>query len=363
MPRVVTYGGPVLTHPKVLPIVFAGDPFANDIRVFTSTLGQTAYWNTIASEYGVGPLTGEAAVVVPETPPASIANDQIPAWLSSKMTAGVLPMPDGSTIYAIFYPSGTIITSGGAAQSCVANYGYHDEGTAPNGAAYPFAVLPRCHNAWQSDLANLTNATSHEYLEASTDPLTETAKAYYDVDPDHYAWAVLAGGPAEIGDMCTVVIGADYYGPPGFPYVVQRMWSNAAAAAGHDPCVPAETGPYFNAAPVLDDAITINAGNAGKVATRGVRIPVGQTRTIEVDLYSDAPTNGPWNVQAADLGKLAKKAPLLDLSLDRATGQNGDKLNLTITPLQSNTYGIEVFFLVSSLAGRESIWVGLVGNE
>jgi hypothetical protein len=363
MPHVVNSGGPVLAHPRVLPIVFARDPYQNDIETFASTLGQTAYWAATASEYGVGPLTGAPVVVVPDAPPAAITDPQVAAWLSAKMAAGALPLPDGSTIYSIYYPAQTVVTTGNGATSCAAFYGYHDEGTAPNGAPFPYAIMPRCHNAWQTDLANLTDTSSHEFLEASTDPLTRTAKAYYEVDPDHYAWAIFASGPAEIGDMCSNVVGAPYYAPQGFPYLVQRTWSNASAAAGHDPCVPALPGPFVNAVPVLNDVVTIDTG-AAKVTTRGARIPVGQTRTVEIDLYSDAPTSGPWKVQALDLAQLQMKAPSLNLALDRSTGQNGDKLSLSITPLRQGTYGLEVFFLVSAVAaGREGLWVGLVSNE
>ena len=37
------------------------------------------------------------------------------------------------------------------------------------------------------------------------------------------------------------------------------------------------------------------------VMTKGVTIPVGNSKTIEVDLFSDADTGGPWTVAADDL--------------------------------------------------------------
>ena len=81
---------------------------------------------------------------------------------------------------------------------------------------------------------------------------------------------------------------------------MQRTWSNKAAPAGHDPCVPALPGEvYFNAAPVLNDNITVDViGQTSRC--KGVKIAVGETKTIEIDLFSDAATGGPWTVAVQD---------------------------------------------------------------
>ena len=66
---------------------------------------------------------------------------------------------------------------------------------------------------------------------------------------------------------------------------------------GHDPCVPrTTTAPYFNAMPVLPDDIDFAVGAETTVSTKGVSVPVGQSRTVELDLYSDGDTGGPFNV-------------------------------------------------------------------
>jgi len=44
LPQVVSLGGPVLTHPKVLPIMFAGDPGAADVQAFLNELAGSAAW-------------------------------------------------------------------------------------------------------------------------------------------------------------------------------------------------------------------------------------------------------------------------------------------------------------------------------
>jgi len=362
MPQVMDYGGNVLSSPTIQPVVFAGDAMQSDIAAFTTDLAKSTYWSAVSHEYGVGAIHALPVVVANEVASSSLTDAEVQAWITARITSGLLPAPDGNTFYAVFYPPGTTITSS-AGTSCTDFYGYHGQGTSASGAAYVYAVLPRCHDAYHTDLANVTNSTSHELLEGSTDPWFATGPAYLTVDPDHAAWAVATGGSTELGDMCALMPGAGYLQPSDLPYAVQRMWSNAAAAASHDPCVPAPSGPYFNAAPVLPDMVTINLGSKGSLTTQGVRIPVGQSKTIDVDLYSDAPTAGPWTVEALDVATLAKKPAALDLKLDAASGKNGDVLHLTITPLQAGPNGLETFYVGSGLQGRSTLWVGLVSNQ
>ena len=97
---------------------------------------------------------------------------------------------------------------------------------------------------------------------------------------------MLGGG--EVGDLCAQEPGA-FTQFPELAYTVQRTWSNAAAMASHDPCVPALANEvYFNAVPELNDTITIG----GMFTMLGVQIPVGQTKTIDLDLFSDGDTGG-----------------------------------------------------------------------
>ena len=79
-----------------------------------------------------------------------------------------------------------------------------------------------------------------------------TSPAYPLTDDAHIYWVRALGG-GETSDLCA-------QDPESFtefdelPYVVQRSWSNKAASAGHDPCVPQLQGDvYFNAAPVMND--------------------------------------------------------------------------------------------------------------
>jgi hypothetical protein len=87
------------------------------------------------------------------------------------------------------------------------------------------------------------------------------------------------------------------------------------------------------------------------IATRGLVIPVGESRTIDVNLFSTAPTSGPWKVIPYDLDAVVNgAAPNLSLSLDKDTGESGDTLHLTIKSLTEDTgIGGAGFLLFSDL--------------
>jgi len=111
--------------------------------------------------------------------------------------------------------------------------------------------------------------------------------------------------------------------------------------------------------PVLTDTVTLGGG---QIVSKGVNIPVGQTATVEVDLFSDANTNGPWTVSATDVATLRGSASTLTMSWDRTTGQNGEKLHLTITVTAASQYGADGFLIQSQLGTRKNLWLGLIGN-
>jgi hypothetical protein len=185
------------------------------------------------------------------------------------------------------------------------------------------------------------------------------------VDPDHIVWDVLGMG-GEAGDLCQPEGAAAYFTPPDVGNFVQRTWSNQLAAASHDPCAPDLVGlPFFQSAPVLDETVTFSSGLTADVTTKGVTIPMGQSRTIEVDLFSDAPTGGPWTVTADDLvSKLFGRygvAKSLSFAWDRTQGTNGEKLHLTITVTAASILGgAHAFVVTSTLGDRTYEWPGMV---
>jgi hypothetical protein len=347
LPQVGTAGGPVLLTPKVRPIIYADDVGSADIQAFLQELAHTSYWTTVTGEYGVGALTVLSPIMLATTAPQATTD----AVLQSQLVDGLsgsnpaYGAADPSVIYLYVIPSGATVNI--KTSTCCEDFGgYHAEVTS-GAVTVPYAVACACPGflgATVSPLDERTTAISHELVEAATDPFPFSNPAYGIEDHADIVWTVINGG-GEVGDMCAFNDDT-FFVPPGSTYMVQRSWSNAAAKKMQNPCVPhPNTAPYFNSFPALD----MIAYTTDKFLTRGLQIPVGQSRTIDVNLYSNAPTKRPWTVTAYDYDSwFYGLQPNLKLSLDRSSGQNGDTLHLTVTPtsIDPNLAG-EVFILYS----------------
>jgi hypothetical protein len=372
-PQVVSGGGKVLTSPKIVPVFFKGDDptITASVVDFVNKVGPTQYWKANTYEYGVGPATDLPAVDLDEVAPATLDDSTIQTWLAGKLNGAdpLWPAADANTIFLINYPTGTSITlpggfGGGTSQSCVDFGGYHSNITldaAHGNQNVAYAVIPRCADfGGMTGIDAVTATASHELIEAATDPYPQSnTPGYAQPDQSHFYWLFGFGG-GETADMCAQMPDA-FTKFAELPYTVQRSWSNVAVKQGHDPCVPPLPGEvYFNAVPVLTDNITINIGQS--ITMKGVKIPVGQTKTIDLDLYSDGDTGGPFTVDVKDLTALAGGQSNLELSLDRKSGVNGEKLHLTIKVLKANQFQAEVFYIISQKGPRKNLWLGLIGN-
>jgi hypothetical protein len=172
---------------------------------------------------------------------------------------------------------------------------------------------------------------------------------------------ILLQGNEENGDMCTINAG---FGRPSqqYPYLLQRGWSNKAAAAGNaDPCQPdiRPAQPFVGAFPVMPDSVSAQ-GSPGM----GVIIPVGQSKTIEVDCFTFEPTAA-YTIAARQ--SRAINPPELSFSWDSTTCVNGDKRHLTITAMSQGQNGYEAFLLYAQLPGatdpQKPAWAGIVTQQ
>ena len=233
--------------------------------------------------------------------------------------------------------------------SCVTFGGYHDE-TAQSHIVY--ALVPRC--ATQSaPIDEITPPTSHELIEAATDPHPETAPGFVTVDAPDVVWEYTPG--AEVGDMCEYIAAARQRLVGEF--AVQRTWSNKSAAAGHDPCVPVLDQPYVAAAPILGDVML------GGTRTTGVQITNGSSVTFDVELISDRPTDD-WTIKVDDVASIIQQLPAeLACTLDRSTAKAGDTAHVTCQRLMDGDGGGSEFVLVSKVDNvTVSLWWGLATN-
>jgi len=364
-PQVVNAGGDVLASPVFVPVFFSNDAVAvtAPLTEFLSKVGGTPYWAANTSEYGVGAGTSTPPVMLTETMTGTIDDAAIQTWLAGKLNGNdpAFPAATANSIYVLNYPAGVTITLGGQ-QSCMSFGAYHSDlalDVAHAGAYVSYAVIPRCSGGnGLTSMQNSTSATSHELIEAATDPYPNHAPAFSTVDTDHRYWSRTLGG-GETGDMCA----QDRLSFTKFPeldFTVQRSWSNAAALAGHDPCVPAlANSVYFNAVPVFPDIIA--SGPNGMFMIPGVHVPVGQSKTIDLQLFSDGDTGGTWALDAEDI--TMPTTPRYKFVFDPATGQNGDTVHLTISTLVASSRGTATFVINSRQTGKVHQWFGYIGDK
>ena len=299
-------------------------------------------------------------------------------------------MPDPQAIYTIFYPQTTLVTqpnpiisTPALLQGCVAFGGYHDnvsvaltDGGTPTNFAY--AVIPTC----DTYVDDLTAVISHEWVESSTDPfLTSTARSS-SLAARTPAFATVERRPRTRSGRCSVaarggrpvrVRGGQRLHQPHVivGYTVQRTWSNLTSPrrGSTTTCTPRPA-----EHPVLRGRARCSTGHeetvtssliGGTIITKGITIPVATSQTIEVDLFSDADTNGPWTVSAEDVlytyyGSYGL-AQTLAFAWDRTQGVNGEKLHLTITVTSESILDrAHAFQVTSTQGGRTFVWPGLV---
>ena len=363
-PQIQNGGGPVLAGPSVQPVFFANEAAAKItlVQAFLGKLAGSAYWAATTGEYGVGPLTAAAPITLTEAAPAATDQASIEAWILDALTTGKLPAPADGVIHALYYPSGTTITDDHGGVSCVSFGGYHDE-VDFDGMKLAYTVVPHCDAyagkspfhfpgglVLQGD-GFVTGLSSHELVEAATDPAVSSAPAYQQIDAAHLPWIeyLVAG---ETADSCEFQPGA-FYEDPELGYLVQATWSNAAALAGRDPCVPS-SGKYVGAFPRVGVELV-----AGFLAY-AIAVADGSTATIPIELAGEDPASPPWTVTPIDFETTLGGAARLELTLDRTTGKNGDVLMLTIKALSHDSKGLAGFILESTLGGKTTRVPGLV---
>lgn len=367
--RISNQGGTVLTSPKIVSVTWSTDTNASSLQDFGDKIGASSYWKAIAGEYGVGAATsGMANHVVITTPSPNPWDDQaIESWIIQQLTdtaTSKWPSPDAQTVYIVYTPPGVKVTSSGQ-DACQTYSGYHSEVTVGSNAHVLYGLVVGECNGPDTVLNAATETSAHEIVEAATDPHTNSDLAYTQFDNAHWAWEMFQQNQDEVADACENYNESYYMEGADLPYYVQRSWSNASAIAGHDPCVPAVKAPYFNVTQLNPDAISVvvDPQATKPLATTGYHIPVGQTKTFSVGLYSDAPTAGAWTVKAVEGdGMSTPAASVLTISTDKSSGQNGDKINLTV---KVNTAPGKVdavlMTLVSTLNGHSHYMPVLIG--
>jgi hypothetical protein len=360
MPLVDFNGGTILTAPHIIPITVDGDTMRTDLEHFSSIITTTKWWDAVRAGYcdnngncvGQGDSGDPVHLATTDFPTTSFTDSSqggaatLQDWITSMISSGKFPAPTDNTLYAIFLPSDSYTVNLDGSTSCGEFGGYHNSYAYPGtagvdggaaavgGATIQYALVPRCG---AEEIT--TVATSHEFIEASTDPHVGSGTAYYMQDQ---LWS-LEGG--EVGDLCVTQDNSDEYQESGLS--VQRSWSNIAAKASHEPCVPAPAGDvYFNVAP----------------ATEQFPLKVGATKTIALTAFSDAPTPN-WTISGVDYAQEFEGTQTLQFAFDKTIVNNGTKVNMTITVIAqppSDFQGAALFSIHSQSGSMTQRWPGAV---
>jgi|HubBroStandDraft_6_1064221.scaffolds.fasta_scaffold189438_2 hypothetical protein len=334
-PQVVDLGGPRITSPKVVVFYDPSDDGAATIVSFLMDLGASDYWKETAGEYGIGPITSVEPVPLPSPFPTATSSAEVAAFLAPLATsylasapgAGASTIVDGTelrfdTLFAVIPPT---------AAACSTFDGDHGSMVAGQ-VTVPWVLAQRCpDSAGLTPVEHTLAIVTHEIVDASTCPFSGAAPAFAGVDANHLAWTTDGAQriSTEVAHLCDsnhieTTVGAE-------AVTLERVWSNTAAAAGHNRCapIPSGDGAEVLGVPVLTDQVPFLASQT----TLGVALRQGESTTIDVKLISDAPTDGPFYLEAIDVAESEGRPPELTLSLDASSGENGEVVHLTITRL------------------------------
>jgi len=277
-PPLVLGSGGVIPSLRLVTIVPGNAELADELFAFGDALVTSDWLTAIGEEYGVGHGTAIALSGPDLVADEPLDRAAVEATIASAIDGNPAVAPDGSTVYALYLPAGVDLVGDEACGE--GPDGHHaDFGELGDG----FAVVPRCQGIFAGELEQLTLIGSHEIAEA----ITDTADGWHLERPaPEPGWRWTASpwlgynGPSneyqpnvENADLCNatrVVEGGMAY---------QRSFSNLAAAAGEDPCVPHLELPYYGVS-TASDWYEAQAGGA-------IEIPVGG--------WSSAPA-GDWIV-------------------------------------------------------------------
>jgi hypothetical protein len=361
-PQVIDVGGPSMKNVRVVPIFFADDPDAARYVAFLNAYAASPYWPQMVGEYGVGSLTIANAVTLSVNAPANLPDSDLQTLVLGELDGThpeVGPIDAttlAGTIYLFHAPS---TTNGSSPQphplpSCTRMFGYHFEVLlGSNDVTYAIAYDCPPPPFFTTSFDLTTAVITHEIVEAVSDPEPFTMPAYAGLNYPAIPWALASGD--ELGDMCEA-FASSWVKVADLGYAIQRTWSNNAALAFHDPCVPVPPSEtvYFAAVPDSQDTVVWNNGSGLKLP--GTRIVLGETATVEIDFASSGPTDD-W---AIDVAEQVDGAPVLDITLDRTTGQNGNLVHASIKTLRRPLYNLAYYRVRSTLGSNSTYWWGAV---
>ena len=359
-------GGNVLATPIVVAVTYDDDAYRADAEAFFAQFAASKAWAKQTAEYGVGPLT----VGTPRhlgLAPATLDDGVVQSLLATNLANAAAPWgaADSHVAYQFFVPQATAFSDGDGlkfkGQPCCQSYGgYHGE-TVVNGVDVSYAIICECAASGgpTTPLEDITTTASHELVEAVTDPFSSTP-AFTNPSDDFFGFTLVTEG--EVGDMCEFATTVDWK-PADMSYTIQRSWSNAAAAAGHDPCVGDGDGPYYEAIPYLPDHVDVGQGEMVK----SFNIAVGATAELTVRVFSDVP-GGSVMLDVKDVyAEFSGSPALLTFEVPPGPFPVGSDVKVKVKVVSQDLQNLGAYepFVIgttSASGGNQTYYYGIIGQ-
>ena len=216
------YGGPTLKNVKVIPVYWnASVAYASNLTSFYQSIVTSSIYTSLLPQYGGIGAGSVPKVFTDANSSANVTEAQVVSYLNAQIASGALPTPDANTYYPVHFPPGMTVTDSGGTASCVTWCAFHGTAARSGGSNLNYGIIPDqgggCAGGCGANaqrVNNLTSVSSHELVEATTDPAVGLATTY----APPLAWYNRTYG--EIGDICNAqqaTVGG---------YVVQKEWSN-----------------------------------------------------------------------------------------------------------------------------------------
>ncbi len=250
--RVLYFGGPVISHVKVVTVFWGKGVDAETvagISKYYRAVTNSTYLDWLDKEYnthrksddgkvqGTNQSIGRGAVasevtITPFNSAVKLDKSDVEIELGKQIDAGKLPVPDADTLYMIHYPAGITLLSGGQA-SCQAWCGDHEGFTHPHYGYIYYAMLPDIGGACsvgcgfaQNSFDSLTVIASHELVESITDPMCPNIG-----QSGAFPAAWLAADQNEVGDLCAgPEAGSGQLVTSSRTYALQSEWENSTSS-------------------------------------------------------------------------------------------------------------------------------------
>jgi len=345
----------VLKSMKLVTVVSSGDTLASEIFAFADALVASQWWTTVTSEYGVGAPSGSVHV----TGPAITQNPDQPTMLSyitSAIASNSAAAQDGSTMYMLFLPKGIVAIDpmNGVNTNCQYFGGFHDQFDSMGDA---FGVGQRCptQGTGLTEIQDLTITGSHEIVEAATDPQPGMGWGFGAVDATQ-PWTSAPTLTAPGGELADLCLGTQWNEGN---VLYQRVWSNQAAAAGGDPCVPAMPGvPYYlSSAP--QGWYTVAAGASVDIPFAGFSTSRSNDWVLESTPLGSSSASMTFTATIASTTRITAQGMVFP------TTNNGRTATLTVTAPSAASGSWAVFgvasLATSSAAGQDAYHLWPVG--